>query len=155
MVIDDGSRISPDWVMLTRRSRSRSTAGVCTNSGRKAKTAYMPTPNSSATRLFVHTAGRRIIRMSISGVAARRSTTTHAAASTTAATIRPMTLPEPQPQSGAWLSATSSATSHAESSTAGAQLIRPGVRTGDSGTKKCAATAAATVRIIGSQNSQW
>ncbi len=38
---------------------------------------------------------------------------------------------------------------------AGSQLIRPGLRTGDSGTKKCAATAAATVTIIGIQNSQW
>ena len=41
--------------------------GVCRNSGRKAMTEYMPTPNKKATRLFVHTAGTRIIRMSING----------------------------------------------------------------------------------------
>ena len=115
----------------------------------------MPTPISSATRLFVHTAVRRIIFMSISGVAARSSATTQPAASTTAAASRPITRADPQPQSGASLSATSSATSQADSSTAGSQLIRPGVRTGDSGTNRTADTAATTVRIIGSQNSQW
>ena len=62
---------------------------------------------------------------------------------------------EPQPQLGASLSASSSATSQAESSSAGSTLIRPGLRTGDSGTNRCAARAAAIVRIIGSQNSQW
>ena len=34
-------------------------------------------------------------------------------------------------------------------------LILPGVRTGDSGTKTMAATAAAAVMIMGNQNSQW
>ena len=128
--------------------------GVWTNSGRNANVAYIPTPSSSETRLLVHTAVRRIIFMSISGVAARSSAVTQPAPSTTAPASRPSTRAEPQPQSGASLSATSSATSHADSSTAGSQLIRPGVRTGDSGTKSTAATAAATVRIIGSQNSQ-
>jgi hypothetical protein len=106
--------------------------------------------------LFVHTAVRRIIFMSISGVAARSSASTQAAARTTAAASRPITRPEPQPQpqAGASLSATSSATSHPDSSTAGSQLIRPGVRTGDSGTNRTAQTAAMIVRIIGSQNSQ-
>ncbi len=115
----------------------------------------MPRPISSATRLFVHTAARRIIFMSISGVAARSSASTQTAARTTAAASRPITRAEPQPQPGASLGATSSATSHPDSSTAGSQLIRPGVRTGDSGTNKIAQTAAMTVRIIGSQNSQW
>src|SRR5690348_7363144 len=66
-----------------------------------------------------------------------------------------MTRSEPQPQTGASLSATSRATSHAESSTTGATEIRPGVRTGDSGTNSAAATPAAIVAIIGIQNSQW
>lgn len=114
----------------------------------------MPTPISSATRLLVHTAGSRIMSMSISGAAARRSLHTQTTANTSAATSSPITLPEPQPHSGASLSATSSATSQAESSSAGSQLIRPGVRTGDGGTRKKAATAATMVRIIGSQKSQ-
>jgi hypothetical protein len=92
--------------------------------------------------------------VSISGVAARSSAITQPAASTTSAASRPITRAEPHPQSGASLSATSSATSHADNSTAGSPLIRPGVRTGDSGTNSTADTAAATVMIIGSQNSQ-
>ena len=104
--------------------------------------------------MFVHTAFRRIIVMSISGVAARSSAMTQPAASTTAAASRPSTRLEPQPQSGASLSATSSATSHPDSNTTGGQLIRPGLRTGDSGTNSTADTAAMIVRIIGSQNSQ-
>src|SRR6266851_5642845 len=101
-----------------------------------------------------HTAVRRIIFMSISGVAARNSAATQPTASTTAPANRPITRPEPHPHSGALLSATSSATSQADSSTADSQLIRPGERTGDSGTNSTADTAAMTVRIIGSQNSQ-
>ena len=66
-----------------------------------------------------------------------------------------MTRAEAQPQLGASLTATSSATSHPDSSTAGGQLIRPAARTGDSGTNSTAAIPAAMVRIIGSQNSQW
>ena len=93
--------------------------------------------------------------MSMSGVVARSSASTQPAASTTAAASSPSTEPERQPQLGASLSATSSATSQPDSSSAGSQLIRPGLRTGDSGTNKMAVTAATTVRISGSQNSQW
>ena len=146
--------MSPERVMLAPNPYPAA-GGVCTNSGRNANVAYMPIPMSSATRLFVHTAGRRIIFMSISGVAERSSAITQAAPSTTAAASRPSTRAENQPQAGASLRATSSATSHADSSTAGSQLIRPGVRTGDSGTNSTADTAAMIVRIIGSQNSQW
>jgi hypothetical protein len=87
---------------------------------------------SSATRLLVHTAVRRIIFMSMSGVAARSSASAQPPASTTATASSPSTELDRQPQLGASLSATSSATSHPESSRAGSQLIRPGVRTGDS-----------------------
>ena len=38
-------------------------------------TEYMPIPNRNATRLFVHTAGTRIIFMSMSGCRDRDSTT--------------------------------------------------------------------------------
>ncbi len=154
MVMDDGSSISPERVMLAPNPYP-AIEGVWTNSGRKANVAYMPRPISSATRLLVHTAVRRIIFMSISGVTALSSEATQLAASTTAAASRPSTRPEPQPQLGASLSATSKATSHEDRSTAGSQLIRPGVRTGDSGTNSTADTAAMIVRIIGSQNSQW
>jgi hypothetical protein len=92
--------------------------------------------------------------MSISGVAARSSAVTQPAARITAPASRPTTRLEPQPQAGASLSATSSATSHEDSRTAGSKLIRPGERTGDSGTNSTADTAAMIVRIIGSQNSQ-
>ena len=153
MVTVEGSSISPERVMLAPNPYPAA-GGVCTNSGRKANVAYIPTPISSATRLLVHTAVRRIIFMSISGVAARSSVITQAAPRTTVAASRPITRAEPQPQAGASLSAISSATSHADSSTAGSQLIRPGVRTGDSGTNTMADTAAMTVRINGSQNSQ-
>ncbi len=92
--------------------------------------------------------------MSISGVAARNSASTQPAASTTPPARSPTTRPELHPQPGASLSATRSATSHADNSSAGSQPIRPGARTGDSGTNRTAHTAAMTVRIIGSQNSQ-
>ncbi len=74
---------------------------------------------------------------------------------TTAATMRPMTLVEPHPQVGASLTPSSRATSQADSSTAASQLILPGVRTGDSGTKRWAQPAAMRVMIRGIQNSQW
>src|SRR5262245_56769624 len=108
---------------------------------------------SSATRLLVQTAVWRIIFMSISGVAARNSASTHHQACTTAPASNPSTRSDLQPQAGASLSPTSRATSHADSSTAGSKLILPGVRTGDSGTNSSADTAAATVSASGSQNS--
>ena len=66
-----------------------------------------------------------------------------------------MTLGEPQPHDGASLTATSRATSHAESRIAASQLIRPGVRTGDSGTTRWVATATTATTTPGIQNSQW
>ena len=109
---------------------------------------------SSATTLFVQTPGRRIIFMSISGVAARSSDQTQAAASSTAAANSPRTAGEPQPQSDASLNGTSSATSQPDSSTAGSQLIVPRPRTGDCGMNSTEPTAAITVAMPGSQNSQ-
>jgi hypothetical protein len=48
----------------------------------------------------------------------------------------------------------SRATSHDDSSTAGRMLMRPGVRTGDSGMNTTQPIAAAAVAMAGSQNSQ-
>ena len=61
----------------------------------------------------------------------------------------------PQPHVEPWLIATSTATSHDDSSAAPTQLTRPGERTGDSGTKKKVAIVAMTVAASGNQNSQW
>ena len=153
MVTPEGNSIRPERVMLAPNPYPAED-GVCTNSGRNANIAYSPMPMSSATRLFVQTPGRRIIFMSISGVAARSSDQTQAAASSTAAASSPMTAGDPQPQSDASLSGTSSATSQPDSSTAGSQLIVPGLRMGDWGTNSTAPTAAITVAMPGSQNSQ-
>src|ERR1700730_14771029 len=109
---------------------------------------------SSATRLLVQTAGSRIIFMSISGVADRSSDQTQAAASTTAPASSPMTAGDPQPQTDASLSGTSSSTSHPDRRMAGSQLIVPGLRMGDWGTNSTAPTVAITVTMAGSQNSQ-
>src|SRR6201986_1085432 len=153
MVTPEGNSIRPERVMLAPNPYP-ALDGVCTNSGRNANIAYSPMPMSSATRLFVQTPGRRIIFMSISGVAARSSDQTQAAARSTAPASSPMPAGAPQPQSDTSLSATSSATSQPDSSTAGSQLIVPGLRIGDWGTNSTAPTAAITVAMPGSQNSQ-
>ena len=60
------------------------------------------------------------------------------------------------PQVGASLTPTSRATSQPESSTAASQSIRPGVRTGDSGTNAHVQIAGDHDRCTsGIQNSQW
>ena len=61
---------------------------------------------------------------------------------------------EVQPQAAPWLIGSSNATSQPESSSAARQSMRPGVRTGDSGTNRCAATAVSPTTTIGIQNSQ-
>ena len=118
-------------------------------------TEYIPTPNRKATRLFVHTAGTRIMCMSISGWRERSSTAIQAAARTTARARRPRTFGEPHPQLGASLTPRRRATSQPDSSTAAGQLIRPAVLTGDSGTNSCAQMAARTMMTSGIQKSQW
>ena len=93
--------------------------------------------------------------MSMSGWALRDSAHTHTGSSTAAATNSATTPAEPQPQLCPWLTASSRATSQAESSSALPTLIEPSVRSGDSGTTTAAATAARAVITIGNQNSQW
>src|SRR4051812_24867651 len=128
--------------------------GTCMSCGRKANTPNIAAPNSSATRLVVQTAGSRIIRMSISGLADRNSATSQPASSTTAVASRPSVRAEPQPQAVALLSGSNRATSQPDNSSAESQLIRPGVRTGDAGTKRQASTPTTTTTPIGIQNSQ-
>ena len=130
-------------------------SGVWRNWGRKANIEYIPIPNSRDTRFTVHTVGMRIIFMSISGLSLRASAQTQIGRTTAARANRPTVMGEPQPQTWPWLTASRSATSQVDISRALETLIRPGARSGDSGTKKCAVTAASPVRIIGSQNSQW
>src|SRR5664279_4696212 len=88
-------------------------------------TEYIPTPNRKATRLFVHTAGTRIMCMSISGWRERSSTAIQAAARTTARARRPRTFVEPHPQLGASLTPRRRATSQPDSSTAAGRINWP------------------------------
>ena len=92
------------------------------------------------------------MRMSISGFRERSSNRTQATSAMTAAIIRPITRPEVQPESGAVLSASRRETRPADSRTAASQLMRPGCLTGDSGTNRCAASAASATTIAGIQN---
>ena len=117
--------------------------------------ANMPNPKSNAARLVLHTAGMRIIFMSTSGESERFSETAHTTIRTAVATSRPMTDVLPQPHVGAYEMASRPVTSQADISPAPSQLMRPGARTGDSGTKTKVAMVAAADMISGIQNSQW
>src|SRR5947209_479378 len=109
--------------------------GSSTNWGTSTNEANIPNPNTSAARLVVHTGRSRIIRMSTSGAALRDSAHTHAGTSTSAAANKPSVRTDVQPQLAPSLTGTSNATSQPASRTAPSGSIRPGVRTGDSGTK--------------------
>ena len=80
-------------------------------------------------------------RVASSGAPRQTQTT----AITAASTSRPIVFGDPQPQVGASLTATSSATSQPESSTAPSQWTLPGARIVDSGMR----TIVATVEIAG------
>src|SRR5699024_6945762 len=147
-----GSNISPDWLMVVPKPYPASWGSVCKNSGTHANGAYIPTPTSNATRFVVHTPGRRIMCMSISGTRARRSDTTQTPISTTPPVSSPITTGELQPQACPWLRASKIATSQPDNHTAGKKLMRPGVRTGDSGINNPATPAATAVTIAGSQD---
>ncbi len=92
--------------------------------------------------------------MSIRGSALRASTTTQAAQIARPAPSRPSVRAEPQPQTVVSLIATSASDMPALINTAAGQLIRPGTRTGDSGTKRQVQNAAGTISSSGIQNSQ-
>jgi hypothetical protein len=68
--------------------------------------------------------------------------------------MSPITDTDPQPQTGASLIATNSRTSQTDNSTAPPQLIRPELRSADSGTTTKQAAAVAATRMPGIQNSQ-
>jgi hypothetical protein len=153
IAISIGSMSSPDAVTLAPNPYPAE-LGVWTKPGRKDQIEYMPAPNSSAAVLVVHTAGSRMTRRSISGERDRDSDSSHSAKSTTAAANSPITRAEPQPHWPAWLSGSSSATSHADSRTAPSQLTRPSARLGDSGTYRRAMSVVTATMPTGSQNSQ-
>jgi hypothetical protein len=130
-------------------------SGVWRNCGRNANSEYIPTPNSSDATLVVQTAGRRIMRMSMSGESLRTSTRTHSAHSSTEATNSATLRPEDQPQTRPWLTGSSRQTSQPDSSRAAGTLMRPGVRLTERGTNAAEASPALIVMIMGTQNSQW
>jgi len=92
--------------------------------------------------------------MSTSGSLLRASTATQTAHTTSPPASRPIVLIEPQLQTVASLTASRAAEMPTVISAAAAQLMRPGTRTGDSGTNRQVKTPAATITISGIQNSQ-
>ena len=129
--------------------------GSSTNCGTRMNAANMPKPSSSVARFVVHTPRSRIMRMSTRGTAARSSTRTQTTTSTAVAANRPSVGPEAQPQRDPSLTPSRRQMSQPESRAAPAQLIRPGVRKCDSGTKRSVATPALSTTTRGIQNSQW
>src|ERR1039457_5943511 len=128
-----GIKNSPEAVVLAVNPYP-TLRGVWTNSGRNAKTEYMPMPKRKATRLLVHTAGTRIIFMSTTGSLTLSSTTTQTTSSTSPSAPRASVLVANQPHVGASETANSNATSHADNNNAAEMEMRPGERSGDSGT---------------------
>ena len=101
------------------------------NCGTKVYTENIEAPKSRATRLVVHTAPWRIIRMSMTGFAERDSAVTQTLNSTATAANMTMVAGDAQPQVWPSLSGSSRATSQTASSADAAQLMRPPERTGD------------------------
>src|SRR6266498_952940 len=148
MVTSMGSISSPASVGLAAKP-----FGDWMSWGRNAQVANMAAPKSKATVLVGQTAGRRSMRMSISGLLDRSSTVVQAAMPTAERASRVSTRGDVQPHAGAWLTASRSATSQPDSSAVAAQLMRPGVRTGDGGTQRHAASVVAIVTASGIQKS--
>ena len=106
--------------------------------------------------MVVHTAGSRIICMSISGALERDSRRYQKIAMTMETAIRPRVLPEPQPHIEPSLTASSRQTSQPRQQQAAEDADRTRRRTADSGIdearrrpRRCDTT------IIGIQKSQW
>src|SRR5690242_20518846 len=102
----------------------------------------MPAPSRNAVRFAVHTARTRMSVMSISGWELAISTATQAAQVTAPATSIPIVFVEPHPQVVVSLIAIRINVIPALISAAAGQLMRPGTRTGDSGTNRHVHTAA-------------
>ena len=115
----------------------------------------MPKPTSSVAMFVIATVGWRSISMSTSGWGVRRCSQTQKARTTTPTANRPSVRGSPQPHSLARAIASSGATRPTASTSAPRTSTRPGVRTGDSGTKSSIMIAAAAALIAPSQKIQW
>ncbi|HEY8810715.1 MAG TPA: hypothetical protein VIM28_11925 [Solirubrobacterales bacterium] len=93
--------------------------------------------------------------MSTSGLSLRTSTAIQATTKAKPTKTRPTVFVDTHPHSVVWLIARSTAEMPIVISAAAGQLIRPGTRTGDSGTRRQVRTAAATIATSGIQKSQW
>src|ERR1039458_9998086 len=117
--------------------------------------ANIPKPKRRAARLVDQTAGIRIMVMSTTGDSERTSAQTQRAVRTMVTAKSPRTVALAQPQVGPSETATRPVTNQDDMKRAPSQLIRPGARTGDSGTKRKVATVARSVMTRGIQKSQW
>ena len=125
------------------------------NCGITEKPANRPTPSRKATALVRHTAGIRIVSMSISGSAVLVSTAVQTTSTASPAASSPSVRTEAQPHACASLIASSSASRPAVSSAAPNQSTLPPGRDGDSGTYSTVAISVGTISTSGNQNSQW
>ncbi len=114
----------------------------------------MPAPRRNAARFAAHTARTRISAMSIKGSALRNSTATQATQTNAPTTSMISVFAEPQPHTVVSLTATRTSVMPTPISAAATQLMRPGTRTGDSGTNRQAQIAASTMITSGTQKSQ-
>src|SRR5436190_4909631 len=130
-------------------------SGSSTNCGTSTNDENMPKPMTSAARFVVQTGRSRIICMSTSGAALRDSTLIQSG-NTTAATVKKARVRvESHPHDAPSLMGTRNATSHPASRIAPSGSMRPGVRTGDSGTNAMIPAVAASTANSGNQKSQW
>src|SRR5581483_6741432 len=128
--------------------------GSCANCGKTMKDEYIPAPSRKAVTFAVQTARTRISLMSMSGSLLRTSTRTHATQKRTPAASITIVFVPPQPHTVVSLTATRTRVMPALISAAASQLMRPGTRTGDSGTNRHVQTVATTSTASGSQKSQ-
>ena len=119
------------------------------------KEPNIPKPTSSVATLVISTVGWRSISMSTSGCGVRRWSMTQRLRITAPAANSPSVRGSPQPHSFAWAIARSGALRPKASTIAPRMSTRPGVRTGDSGTKISIAIAATAALIAPSQKIQW
>ena len=148
----DGRRYSPETTTDAPKPKPV-LVGSCANCGKMMKDEYMPAPSRNAVRFVVQTPRIRIIVMSIRGDALRTSTATHAQQTRTPAANNASGRDEVQPQAVVWLTAINTVEIPTLIRIAASQLGRPGIRTGDSGTKRQVQNAATAITTSGSQKS--
>ena len=130
-----GAISSPASVALRPRPTSP-LVGSSASCGISTKVPNRPKPTSTVAKLVIRTGGRESVVMLISGAVWRRSKNTNAVRMSRPSAKRPSVLSEVQPQSLARETAISTADSPAAKITAPTMSTRPGVRSGDSGTKR-------------------